>query len=164
VEVTPEATATPEPVPTPGPATEPESGEQPATPEDNGQAADPEQVPTPEAPDPEQTDTEEPGVETPPADADEGSEGGEGAVTEEDLAATVAAMRAFDEEELDPSLAPEPAFTVFGCNVPINGEDAANAVSAGGDYLIAIAGLFGLIVARIRPGRSKKHRKERQEK
>ncbi len=163
VEVTPEATVTPEPVPTAGPATEPEGGEQPAAPEDNEQPVDPEQVPTPEVPDAEKTDTEEPDVETPPADADEGSEGGEGAVTEEDLAATVAAMRASDEEELDPSLAPEPAFTVFGCNVPINGEDSANAVSAGGDYLIAMAGLFGLIVARVRPRRSKKNRKGRQE-
>ncbi len=156
-EVTPDATAAPEPVPTAGPATEPESGEQPAAPEDDGQPVDPEQVPTPEVPDAEKTDTEEPAVETPPADADEG------AVTEEDLAATVAAMRASGEEEPDPSLAPEPAFTVFGCNVPINGEDQANAVSAGGDYLIAMAGLFGLIVARVRPRRSKKNRRGHQE-
>ena len=88
--------------------------------------------------------------------------------TEDDLAATVAAMRTLDEggdaAEEDSSLAPEPAFTLFGCNVPTGGEEAAGAVSAGGDYLIAMAGLFGLIIARVRPGRNQKHQEERRRK
>ena len=103
-----------------------------------------------------------------PADDGEGApDGGDGAgdeasVTDDDLAVTVAAIRALDEEELaaegDRSLAPEPALTVFGCNVPTGGKEVENAVTAGGDYLLAVAGLFGLIVARVRPGRNKKRR------
>jgi hypothetical protein len=73
-------------------------------------------------------------------------------------------MRAEDEENFldegegdgDGSLAPEPALTVFGCNVPTGGpEEAVGAVTAGADYLLAAAGLFGLIVARVRPKRRK---------
>lgn len=172
VEVTPEAPATPEPVPTPAltpvPDAESESGELPAATEDVEQTPDPEQVPTPEETVAEETvaETSDAEAETPPADPGEspekaeGSTGDEDAVTEDDLAATVAAMRALDDEEFDAeelaSLAPEPAFTVFGCNVPLHGEEAVNAVSAGGDYLIAMAGLFGLIIARVRPRRNQK--------
>ena len=112
--------------------------------------------------------------EEPPVDGEEAppAEGGEEALpaegegeapvdeadlTEDDLAATVAAMRADDEDFQDgeeaASLAPEPALTVFGCNVPTGGDEAVNHVIAGGDYLLAMAGLFGLIVARVRPKR-----------
>ncbi|MBT3555409.1 MAG: hypothetical protein HN926_03985 [Chloroflexi bacterium] len=52
-------------------------------------------------------------------------------------------------------LAPEPALTVFGCNVPTGPEAAAGAVLAGADYILMSAGLFGLIVARVRPKRRK---------
>ena len=52
-------------------------------------------------------------------------------------------------------LAPEPALTVFGCNVPTGPEAAAGAVLAGADYILMSAGLFGLIVARVRPKRGK---------
>ncbi|MCZ6539910.1 MAG: hypothetical protein O6922_08820 [Chloroflexi bacterium] len=172
-EVSPEAVATPEPVPTPVttpvPASETESSEVPAAPEVVEPAVDPEQVPAPEVPNAEEKAAETPDAEaeTPPADPVAGSDGGEVVVTDDDLAATVAAMRALDEEELaaegDPSLAPEPALTLFGCNVPMSREEAARGVSAGGDYLIAAAGLFGLIIARVRPGRNRKGRKEDQE-
>ena len=60
-----------------------------------------------------------------------------------------------DEGNGDGSLAPEPALTVFGCNVPTGGDEAVGAVTAGADYLLAAAGLFGLIVARVRPKRRK---------
>ena len=129
----------------------------------------PEQVPAPEVPNAEEKAAETPDAEaeTPPADSEAGSDGGEAVVTDEDLAATVAAIRALDDEELaaeeHPSLAPEPALTLFGCNVPTSRDEAARGVSAGGDYLIAVAGLFGLIIARVRPGRNRKVRKEDQE-
>jgi hypothetical protein len=79
----------------------------------------------------------------------------EAELTDDDLAATVAAMRADDDDEFaedSASLAPEPALTVFGCNVPTGGKEAVGA----GDYLLAVAGLFGLIVARVRPKRRRK--------
>ncbi len=163
-EVTPEPAATPESVPTPEPTAEPENSEFPAAPEDAGQSVDPEQVPPPEEDNPDAAAAENPDAdsEAPAVDPDsEGDEAGrEDSVTEDDLAATVAAMRAIDDEavEGEENQAPEedPVFTVFGCNIPLNGEEATNAVSAGGDYLIAAAGLFGLIVARVRPGRRKR--------
>ena len=62
----------------------------------------------------------------------------------------------FAEDEDSDSLAPEPALTVFGCNVPTGRDEAVGAVIAGGDYLITAAGLFGLIVARVRPKRRRK--------
>lgn len=164
VGVNPETPATAEPTatpaPTPVPAADPATGEPAAAPDNIGPTVEPEQVPTPEAP----ADAEDV-----PADDGEGApDGGDGAgdeasVTDDDLAATVAAIRALDEEELaaegDRSLAPEPALTVFGCNVPTGGKEVENAVTAGGDYLLTVAGLFGLmIVARVRPGRNKKRR------
>ena len=169
-EATPEVTATPEPVPTPTPAAEPESSGGAAAPQDAEPTVEPEQVPTPEVQGAVETvaDNSDTETEVPPAETDDKSKDGDGSaesedpVTEDDLAATVSAMRALDEEQLDgggdASLAAEPAFTVFGCNVPTGGEEAANAVTAGGDYLIAMAGLFGLIIARARPRRNGKRR------
>ena len=159
VEVTPEAAATPEPVPTPAPTTGPEGSEPPVAAADVERTADPEQVPTPE-----ETVAAASDVEVESSQIVENSTEGSNLDTEDDLAATVAAMRALDEGgdavEEDSSLAPEPAFTLFGCNVPTGGEEAAGAVSAGGDYLIAVAGLFGLIIARVRPGRNQKRRQK----
>lgn len=166
-ESTPEPTATPEPVPTPETTVEP-NPEPTAAPEDAEPTAVPESAPTP-------IDPAEPNAETPPdaaAPEDEVEDEGEisdedinatvaamresdAELTEEDLAATVAAMRADDDLD-EPNIAPKPALTVFGCNVPTNLEESENAVSAVGDYVIAVAGLFGLIVARVRPGRRKK--------
>jgi len=99
----------------------------------------------------------EDGEEAPPAEGEARPD--EAELTEDDLAATVAAMRADDDDDFaedSASLAPEPALTVFGCNVPTAGEEAVGAVVAGGDYLLAVAGLFGLIVARVRPKRRRK--------
>lgn len=144
-EVTPEVVTTvePEPVATP----DPETVDPTPVPEASA-TVDPEVAPTPADAEPE----------TPPAD-DTSSEPAveDEEITEDDIAATVAAMRADDEEltDADPSIAPEPALTVFGCNVPTGGEEAVGAVTAGADYLIAAAGLFGLIVARVRPKRRK---------
>ncbi len=128
--------------------------------------AEPEAAPNPEDSEEPVPATDDGGDSETPADdesADAASEDEE-PVTEEDIAATVAAMRAEDEENFldegegdgDGSLAPEPALTVFGCNVPTGGpEEAVGAVTAGADYLLAAAGLFGLIVARVRPKRRK---------
>jgi hypothetical protein len=44
---------------------------------------------------------------------------------------------------------------VFGCNVPTGPAEAAGAVTAGADYILMDAGLFGLVVARVRPKRRK---------
>lgn len=147
-------TAAPEDLVVPEPAATaiPEAAEPTAVPEDST-PVDPESVPTPE--DSEAATTEDEVVE--PIDEDR-----EPDVTEDDIAATVAAMRAVDEELQDDtgvdtgSLAPEPALTVFGCNVPTGGDEAVGAVTAGADYVLAVAGLFGLIVARVRPKRRKK--------
>ncbi len=93
------------------------------------------------------------------------SDGEYDVITDDEIAATVAAMRADDdlEEEAaaEASLAPKPALTVFGCNVPTGGEEAVGGVVAGADYLLAIAGLFGLIVARARPTRRKRDADEK---
>jgi hypothetical protein len=127
--------------------------EQVPEPDDTGDAADDtgDVVDDPEAP---AGDTETPAEDDAAEEVTDDAE-----VTEDDIAATVAAMRADDElddaTEDDPSLAPEPALTVFGCNVPTGPEEAKGAVIAGGDYLIMVAGLFGLIVARARPKRRK---------
>ena len=179
------ASATPEPVESPEPETVPEQSVEPseseepvasepvtdpepenvepvAAPED-APPADPESVPEPSESDTPAEDSNEPVADAdgePPA---EGNSEEDGPVTEEDIAATVAAMRAADEEaeategegDADPSLAPEPALTVFGCNVPTGGDEAVGAVTAGADYMLAAAGLFGLIVARVRPKRRK---------
>jgi hypothetical protein len=170
-EVTPEPGATVEPVPTPVPDVTPASGDSPAASDDASPTPDPEQVPTPED---TAAETPDATAESPPAEPDSSSpDGEEGAVdesqlTEDDLEATVAAMRADDDDEFEAeqeaSLAPEPAYTVFGCNIPLSGEEADHAVSAGGDYIIAAAGLFGLIVARVVPRRKRKFRKARMEK
>ena len=120
--------------------------------------------PAPEVVEPEVSPNPENSGESAPAPAgDEAADAAseeEEPVTEEDIAATVAAMRAEDEDNLfaedegDGSLAPEPALTVFGCNVPTGGpEEAVGAVTSGADYMLAAAGLFGLIVARVRPKR-----------
>ena len=159
VEATPAPEAVePEPVATPVP----EAVEPTAVPEDAASVdAEPEVAPTPE-----DSEAVTPEDETePPADdgSEEGSSEEDEEVTEEDIAATVAAMRADDEDNPfaedegngDGSLAPEPALTVFGCNVPTGGDEAVGAVTAGADYLLAAAGLFGLIVARVRPKRRK---------
>ena len=150
------AAATSEPAdsvdPEPAATAAPESIEPTPVPEDSV-PADPETVPTPED---SETPTAEDAADEPPAEAEEE------VVTEDDIAATVAAMRAADEDLQDDtgvdsgSAAPSPALTVFGCNVPTGPEEAAGAVIAGGDYLIAVAGLFGLIVARVRPNRRKR--------
>ena len=147
-------------MPTTVPAAVTDSSVVSAGPADVEPTVNPEQVPTPDVAAAEQPSTD---AESTPADPVESTDSGGGStesenpVTDDDLAATVAAMRALDGEEVvDPSLAPEPAFTVFGCNVPIEGEETANAVSASGDYLIAVAGLFGLIIARVRPRRKQK--------
>lgn len=147
----PTASTDPEPVATP----EPETVEPTAVPVDPS-PVDPEAAPTPadSEPSPEDTETEEPAPE-------DDSTAEEEQVTEADIAATVAAMRAADEENAEAegeegtSIAPEPALTVFGCNVPTGGDEAVGAVTAGADYIIAAAGLFGLIVARVRPKRRK---------
>ena len=44
---------------------------------------------------------------------------------------------------------------VFGCNVPTGPAEAAGAVTAAADYIIMAEGLFGLVVARVRPKRRK---------
>jgi len=102
----------------------------------------------------------EDGEEAPPVEGEGEVPVDEAELTDDDLAATVAAIRADDEDLAEggeaASLAPEPALTVFGCNVPTAGEEAVGAVVAGGDYLLAVAGLFGLIVARVRPKRRRK--------
>ncbi len=146
---TPELTTDPEPVDTVvsgAVATPVPETVEPTSVPDDVVPVDPEAVPTPEevlveptvAPDDAET----------PVD------------TEDDIAATVAAMRAADEDLNDDTtaedvLAPEPALTVFGCNVPTGPEEAAGAVTAGADYILMAAGLFGLVVARVRPKRRK---------
>jgi hypothetical protein len=118
---------------------------------------DPEEAPVPDdAVDPADDTAEEP-TDAPDDGAVEDTDVGD---SEEDIAATVAAMRAADEDLNDETsaedvLAPEPALTVFGCNVPTGPEEAAGAVTAGADYILMAAGLFGLIVARVRPKRRK---------
>jgi hypothetical protein len=146
--------------------------------------ADPEQAPpaapvddvVAEEPDPETlvdddsaSDTDDTADDAnPDAEADPEDPAEDEELTNDDIAATVAAMRADDEldgdeavdGEEDPSLAPEPALTVFGCNVPSGPEEAVGGVIAGADYLLAAAGLFGLIVARARPKRRKRADRE----
>ena len=177
IEVAPEPTAVVVPAPTPDneEPSVPVAGDPDAAPVDGDSEeptppVEPEEVPDPTAaPDPpvEDPPAEDPPTEDPPADTETEPAEGEGEVpvdeadlTEDDLAATVAAMRAndedFAEDEADASPAPEPALTVFGCNVPTGGKEAVNHVIAGGDYLLAVAGLFGLIVARVRPRRRHK--------
>jgi hypothetical protein len=50
---------------------------------------------------------------------------------------------------------PKPALTVFGCNVPTGPAEVAGVVTAAAYYIIMAAGLFGLVVARVRPKRRK---------
>jgi len=171
--------ATPETVPAPEATIEPETVEPDVVPEDSPPATtpddviavpDPAEVPTPVPADDPPADTEAPpaeGEEPPAESADVApvADVVDASSEEEDIAATVAAMRAADEDlaedgEGTPSLAPEPALTVFGCNVPTGGKEAVGAVVAGGDYLLAVAGLFGLIVARVRPKRRKRDEDE----
>jgi len=139
--------------------------------DDNAAPVEPEQVPDPtaaaDAPaedplagDPADAETQPAeGDDVPPVEDGEAQQD-EADLTEDDLAATVATMRAADEyfaeDGESASLAPEPALTVFGCNVPIGGKEAIGAVVSGGDYLLAVAGLFGLIVVRVRPKRRRK--------
>jgi hypothetical protein len=151
----PEPTA--EVTPTPETPEETVVPEPKAAPEDT--PVDPEAAPTPAADEETAPAAEEEVV----ADDESGEPAAEEeVVTEDDIAATVAAMRAEDELEAETdgeqgdSIAPEPALTVFGCNVPTGEEEAVGAVVAGADYLIAVAGLFGLIVARVRPKRRKR--------
>jgi hypothetical protein len=68
-----------------------------------------------------------------------------------------------DDTGVDTSIAPKPALTVFGCNAPTGPEEAAGVVAAGADYLLMVAGLFGLIVARAGP-RIRKRRKSKDSK
>jgi hypothetical protein len=156
----PLATVEPEAVATPVPETV-----EPTPVPDASATVDPEAAPTPADADPGASPADDTSDET-PTEADPVDDGSgepvaeEEEITEDDIAATVAAMRASDEElaedgDADPSLAPEPALTVFGCNVPMGGEEAVGAVTAGADYLLAAGGLFGLIVARVRPKRRK---------
>lgn len=162
----PEASVPDEPTPEPETPVEPEPVATPETEtveavedsEDSTPSEDAE-APVEEAPVPEDVEAE-PADDGDAVPADDGSSEDEEPVTEEDIAATVAAMRADDEEadangEEDASIAPEPALTVFGCNVPTGGDEAVGGVIAGADYLLAAAGLFGLIVARVRPKRRK---------
>jgi hypothetical protein len=122
----------PEPVATPIP----DPAESTAVPDDAA-PVDPETAPTP---DDSVTPAEEVNVED----------------SEEDIAATVAAMRAADDETSAADvLAPKPALTVFGCNVPTGPEEAAGAVTAGADYILMAAWLFGMVVARVRSKRRK---------
>jgi len=147
------STVVPEPVATP----EPETADPTVVP-DVSTSVTPEAVPTAtdDSKTPTENSTEEPTVMPDDTASDESAVPTTAA---EDIAATVAAMRAADEELNDAGteggeiLAPEPALTVFGCNVPTGEAEAAGAVTAGADYLIAVAGLFGLIVARVRPRR-----------
>jgi hypothetical protein len=152
----PDVPAVVEPVPSPDTPAVPENVDPPVVPADTSDPVDPEQVPV-AAP-----------VDTPPDDAETDPEAApevpaeDEDVSNDDIAATVAAMRADEDleededEEDEPSIAPKPAFTVFGCNVPTGPEEAAVGVVAGADYLLAVAGLFGLIVARARPRRRKR--------
>ncbi|MEE8045412.1 MAG: hypothetical protein V3T49_01085, partial [Dehalococcoidia bacterium] len=167
---TPEPAATAVPVPSPDSTPEPENTEPDPSETPVDDSVDPELVPTPSDPaDPEATPTESTSAEdgesseAPAEDAASEDRPDEADLTDDDLAATVAAMRADDDLDaddtgVDTSIAPGPALTVFGCNVPTGAEEAAGAVVAGADYLLMAAGLFGLIVARARP----KNRKRRK--
>jgi hypothetical protein len=152
-----EAVATPETVPPPEETAAPETAEPNAAPEDAPTVPDPVEVPTPVPGEDPPAEGEEPPADGEDATADD--DAGDALAKEgDDIAATVAAMRAADEDladnveegEEDPSIAPGTALTVFGCNLP-TGKEAVGGVIAGGDYLLAVAGLFGLIVARVRP-------------
>jgi hypothetical protein len=185
-ESAPEVPVVAEPVPSPdAPADSGNSGSN-VVPETEAptDTADPEQAPpaapvddvVAEEPDPETlvdddsaSDTDDTADDAnPDAEADPEDPAEDEELTNDDIAATVAAMRADDEldgdeavdGEEDPSLAPEPALTVFGCNVPSGPEEAVGGVIAGADYLLAAAGLFGLIVARARPKRRKRADRE----
>jgi len=165
----------PETVPTEGegednaPPVEPEKVPDPVVEEDPSVEDSPVEDPPAEDPPAEDTTTDtetqpaegdeevpvEDGEEAPPEEGEGEAPVDEAELTDDDLAATVAAMRADDDDEFaedSASLAPEPALTVFGCNVPTGGKEAVGA----GDYLLAVAGLFGLIVARVRPKRRRK--------
>ena len=106
VEVTPEAAATLEPAPTPVPeATAPPAGSEDAT-----QDIDPEPVPTPEdsesvakVDETPSAETDAPDEATPdedPVDSSQnGEDGSEEGLTEDDLSATVATIRSLNDEE-----------------------------------------------------------------
>ncbi len=137
---------------------EPQTSESTEVPED-GNSADAEAAPTPTEPESVSPDDaeEQPAVD----DSDVSTAEDEPPVTEDDISATVAALRAADEEAAEAegedgvTIAPEPALTVFGCNIPTGGDGSVRVMTATGDYLIMLAGLLGLVVARVRPNRRK---------
>lgn len=154
----PPPTPTPTPEPTPAPtvvATE-EPGEEP--PDD----LQPETSPTP-TPTPQPSATAEPTVEgsttptpTPSPTVAPGQTGTPeptatpGGLTEEDIQATVTAMRNGEseedpEEQKDPTIAADAGYTVFGCGLP-----AGNATAAVGDYAFVGIGLLGLVAMKGR--------------
>ena len=147
VEVTPESAPTPEPVAESEPSAEPES-----TP---GETSDPEAAPTPEGEsgDAEEELTDE-DIQATVTALRAGDEQAEAELSDDEIEATVQALRLQDGEDLSSSsLAPEPALTVFGCAVPTGDNPEVQAVIPGADYIIMAVGLVSLVAARVRPKR-----------
>jgi hypothetical protein len=154
---TPESTAEPVVTPEAAPTPEPEQvvDPEPVADSEPTSESDPEAAPTPDR---ESGDAEE---ELPDEDIQAtvtalrgGDEQVDAELTEDEVEATVQALRLQDDEDLSSgSFAPEPALTVFGCAVPTGDDPDVQAVIPGADYIIMAVGLVGLVAVRVRPKR-----------
>ncbi len=162
-ETTPEAVPTPEstaePVVTPevAPTPEPEQvvDPEPVADSEPTSESDPEAAPTPdgESGDAEEELTDE-DIQATVTALRGGDEQVDAELTEDEVEATVQALRLQDDEDLSSgSFAPEPALTVFGCAVPTGDDPDVRAVIPGADYIIMAVGLVGLVAVRVRPKR-----------